>query len=159
MSWLQEEVLLLTPALTCLRNTAGEGDMSAAWLSTPCWRKLRWQHPDHPYPPPLCPAPWVLAGSVNKPLWSWWDSRGTVVFSACLFCLAVLSWVEHGPNSQNLQCADLSWVSDLLHGLWFNHSVPQFPHVWAWGAGFLPHRGVLRPRSCWCRALTIQSLL
>lgn len=70
-----------------------------------------------PHPPALCPAPWALAGSVNKPLCSWWDSRGTVVLSACLFCLAVLSWVEHGPNSQNLPCADLSWVSDLLHGL------------------------------------------
>lgn len=23
------------------------------------------------------------------------------MLSACLFCLAVLSWVEHGPNSQN----------------------------------------------------------
>lgn len=49
MSWLQEEVLLLTPALTCLRNVTGVGDMSAAWLSTHRWRRLCWQHPDCPF--------------------------------------------------------------------------------------------------------------
>nr|XP_021411469.1 YEATS domain-containing protein 2 isoform X7 [Lonchura striata domestica] len=50
------------------RNTAGEGDMSEPGYQHLAEESFVDNILTTPHPPPLCPPPWVLAGSVNKPL-------------------------------------------------------------------------------------------
>ncbi|XP_072789316.1 YEATS domain-containing protein 2 isoform X8 [Taeniopygia guttata] len=50
------------------RNTAGEGDMSEPGYQHLAEESFVDNILTTPHPPPLCAAPWVLAGSVNKPL-------------------------------------------------------------------------------------------